>query len=397
MLARCTLRWREQPYFLVIPDRLNVAPSGFGKCTNSCHAEFSQAFLDSVVATDITLNCQNRLRRQKGRSVTREKLEENQIPLYFIAVIAAAIGGLLTPAWSQSLAALITPCIAVLMYAMFLQIPFLDIRQGLRDRRFISALLLANFVLIPLLVWAITLGLASHPAILVGALLVLLTPCIDYVVVFTHIGKGDSKLTLAATPVLLLLQLVLLPVYLAFMLGSESGVVISISPFIEAFVFLIALPLVLAVLTSAGAKRSQVVSKLNDVWAWMPVPAMAAVLVVVIASQIANVVNDIDKLLPAIPVYIGFMLLAPVVGALAARIFQLPAITARSVAFSASSRNSLVVLPLALALPEDIRALAAAAVITQTLIELISELIYVRAIPAFIWRRPHSADENSRI
>ncbi|WP_057435703.1 arsenic resistance protein [Pseudomonas syringae group genomosp. 3] len=329
--------------------------------------------------------------------MTREQLEENQIPLYFIAVIGAAIGGLLTPAWSQSLAALITPCIAVLMYAMFLQIPFLDIRQGLRDRRFISALLLANFVLIPLLVWAITLGLASHPAILVGALLVLLTPCIDYVVVFTHIGKGDSKLTLAATPVLLLLQLVLLPVYLAFMLGSESGVVISISPFVEAFVFLIALPLVLAVLTSAGAKRSQVVSKWNDVWAWMPVPAMAAVLVVVIASQIANVVNDIDKLLPVIPVYIGFMLLAPVVGALAARIFQLPAITARSVAFSASTRNSLVVLPLALALPEDIRALAAAAVITQTLIELISELIYVRAIPAFIWRRPHSADENSRI
>ncbi|WP_122277479.1 arsenic resistance protein [Pseudomonas syringae group genomosp. 3] len=318
--------------------------------------------------------------------MTREQLEENQIPLYFIAVIGAAIGGLLTPGWSQSLAALITPCIAVLMYAMFLQIPFLDIRQGLRDRRFISALLLANFVLIPLLVWAITLGLASHPAILVGALLVLLTPCIDYVVVFTHIGKGDSKLTLAATPVLLLLQLVLLPVYLAFMLGSESGVVISISPFVEAFVFLIALPLVLAVLTSAGAKRSQVVSKWNDVWAWMPVPAMAAVLVVVIASQIANVVNDIDKLLPVIPVYIGFMLLAPVVGALAARIFQLPAITARSVAFSASTRNSLVVLPLALALPEDIRALAAAAVITQTLIELISELIYVRAIPAFIWR-----------
>lgn len=319
--------------------------------------------------------------------MNRDQLEENQIPIYFIVVIGALIGGLLAPDAAQGLGILVTPAIAVLMYAMFLQIPFLDIRQGLRDRRFMAALLIANFLLIPLLVWAMTRGLVNHPAILIGALLVLLTPCIDYVVVFTHIGKGDSRLTLAATPVLLLLQLVLLPIYLAFMLGGESAVVISITPFIEAFLVLIVLPLVLAVLTSAGAKRSRVVSGWNDAWAWMPVPAMAAVLIVVIASQITNVVQDIDKLLPVIPVYLGFMLLAPVVGAITAKAFKLPAATARSVTFSASTRNSLVVLPLALALPEDIRALAAAAVITQTLVELVSELIYIRAIPAMVWRK----------
>ena len=250
-----------------------------------------------------------------------------------------------------------------------------------------TALLTANFVAIPLLVWALTMGLADHPAILVGALLVLLTPCIDYVVVFTHIGKGDSKLTLAATPLLLVLQLVLLPLYLAFMVSDDSAVVISVGPFVEAFVVLIALPLVLAVATAAGAKGSRIVEGWNNVWAWMPVPAMAAVLVVVIGSQISTVVRDMDKLLPVIPVYIGFMLLAPVVGALVARAFKLPASTARSVAFSSSTRNSLVVLPLALALPEEIRGLAAAAVITQTLIELVSELIYIRAIPALVWRK----------
>lgn len=317
----------------------------------------------------------------------REQLEKNQIPVYFVAVIVAAIGGLLAPNASQALGALATPAIAVLMYAMFLQIPFLDLREGLANKRFMTALLTANFVAIPLLVWTLTMGLTDHPAILVGALLVLLTPCIDYVVVFTHIGKGDSKLTLAATPLLLLLQLVLLPLYLAFMLGNDSAVVISVGPFVEAFVVLIALPLVLAVATAAGAKRSRVVEGWNNAWAWMPVPAMAAVLVVVIGSQISAVVRDMDKLLPVIPVYIGFMLLAPLVGALVARAFKLPAITARSVAFSSSTRNSLVVLPLALALPEEIRGLAAAAVITQTLIELVSELIYIRVIPALVWRK----------
>ncbi|MFK0311773.1 arsenic resistance protein [Pseudomonas sp. NPDC090233] len=316
--------------------------------------------------------------------MTREQLETQQIPIYFAAVLAAVVFGLLATDTARLLEALITPAIAVLMYAMFLQIPFLDLRQGLGNRRFMAALLLANFVLVPLLVWAATRGLVEHPAILIGALLVLLTPCIDYVVVFTHIGKGDSRLTLAATPVLLLVQLLLLPVYLMLMLGDGNAVAIDITPFVEAFVLLIVLPMVLAVLTSAGARRSRVISNWNDAWAWMPVPTMALVLVAVIGSQIAVVLRDFERLLPVIPVYLGFMLLAPVLGFVSARLFHLPGAEARSVTFSAATRNSLVVLPLALALPEDLRGLAAAAVITQTLVELVFELVYVRVVPALV-------------
>ncbi|TDR48107.1 ACR3 family arsenite efflux pump ArsB [Pseudomonas brenneri] len=317
--------------------------------------------------------------------MNRDQLEQHQIAIYFVVVIVAAVGGLLAPQAAQGLGGLVTPAIAVLMYAMFLQIPFLQLRQGLANKRFIAALLVANFVLIPLLVWALTLGLHDQPAILIGALLVLLTPCIDYVVVFTHIGKGDARLTLAATPLLLLLQLALLPLYLT-LIPSEAAVTITLGPFVEAFVLLIAIPLLLAVLTCAGARRSPGIARWNQGWAWMPVPAMATVLLVVIGSQIAFVAQEIEQLLPVIPVYLGFMLLAPVVGALTARAFRLPAATARSVTFSSTTRNSLVVLPLALALPEDMRMLAAAAIITQTLIELVCELIYIRVIPALVWR-----------
>ncbi len=321
-----------------------------------------------------------------GRGLNRDALERKQIPLYFVAVIIAILLGLMAPGIARGLDALVTPAIAVLMYAMFLQIPFLDLRQGLGHKGFMSALLLANFVLVPLLAWALSRGLVAHPAILVGALLVLLTPCIDYVVVFTHIGRGDSRRVLAATPILLLLQLILLPVYLACMLGGQSAVVIAVGPFVEAFLMLIVAPLLLALTTSALARRSRVVTAWNDSWAWLPVPAMAAVLVAVIGSQIAGVVRDIERLAPVLPVYLGFLLLAPLTGALAACLCRLPASAARAVVFSASTRNSLVVLPLALALPEDIRSLAAAAVITQTLVELVGELIYVRAIPALVWR-----------
>ena len=317
--------------------------------------------------------------------MTRDALEHNQIPVYFAAVALAVVFGLLAPSFAHGLGQMVTPAIAVLMYAMFLQIPFLELRQGLGSKRFLSALLLANFILVPLLVWVLTRGLVERPALLLGALLVLLTPCIDYVVVFTHIGKGDSRLMLAATPVLLLLQLALLPVYLGLMLGAQSEGVVQAGPFVEAFLLLIVVPMVLAVVTAALAKRSRVIGVWGDAWAWLPVPAMALVLFVVIGAQITSVMRDIGLLLPVIPVYVGFLLLAPLLGMLASRLFSLPAATARAVTFSASTRNSLVVLPLALALPEDVRGLAATAVILQTLIELVGELIYIRVVPALVW------------
>ncbi|MBD8670076.1 bile acid:sodium symporter [Pseudomonas lurida] len=317
--------------------------------------------------------------------MTRDALEHNQIPVYFAAVALAAVFGLFAPSFAHGLSQMVTPAIAVLMYAMFLQIPFLDLRQSVGNKRFLSALLLANFIFVPLLVWALTQSLVGRPALLVGALLVLLTPCIDYVVVFTHIGKGDSRLMLAATPVLLLLQLALLPIYMSLMLGAQSDGVVEARPFIEAFLLLIVVPMILAVVTTSLARRSSIASVWNRAWAWLPVPAMAWVLFVVIGSQITSVVRDISLLLPVVPVYIGFLLLAPLMGVLASRLLALPAVTARAVTFSASTRNSLVVLPLALALPEDVRSLAATAVILQTLVELVGELVYVRLIPKWVW------------
>lgn len=247
-----------------------------------------------------------------------------------------------------------------------------------------GALLTANFVVVPLLVWLLTLPVAGDRALLVGALLVLLTPCIDYVVVFTHLGKGDSRLVLAATPVLLLLQLILLPLYLSLMLGGASAVVIDLMPFAEAFVLLIVVPLLLAVISQATAQRWSAAASWSAAWAWMPVPAMAGVLIAVVGSQIATVIGQLQTLAPLLPIYAAFMVLAPATGALCAKAWGLAIPERRAVAFSAATRNSLVVLPLAMALPESVRLMAAAAVITQTLVELVGELIYLRAIPALI-------------
>ncbi len=55
----------------------------------------------------------------------------------------------------------------------------------------------------------------------------------------------------------------------------------------------------------------------------------------------------------------------------------------RAVVFSGVTRNSLVVLPLALALPASL-AIAPLAVVTQTLVELVCLLVLVRLVPRLV-------------
>jgi ACR3 family arsenite efflux pump ArsB len=50
------------------------------------------------------------------------------------------------------------------------------------------------------------------------------------------------------------------------------------------------------------------------------------------------------------------------------------------VAFSTATRNSLVVLPLGLAIPGAVPLLPAV-IVAQTLVELLSELMYIRLLP----------------
>lgn len=79
------------------------------------------------------------------------------------------------------------------------------------------------------------------------------------------------------------------------------------------------------------------------------------------------------------PIYLAFAVLAPLLGWLVGRMFGLDAAAGCAVAFSTGTRNSLVVLPLALSVPGAIPILPTV-IVTQTLVELLSELVYVRLI-----------------
>ena len=185
----------------------------------------------------------------------RQSLEKHQVSIYFGAVAAAAAGAMVMPEL-ELLEAAINPALAVMLFATFLQVPLGELGTALRQVRFMTALLLANFVAIPLLVALLVQFLPRDPLLQLGVLIVLLTPCIDYVVTFAHLGRADARSLLAATPLFLVVQMVLLPFYLSVMLGEAGHGLIQADPFIHAFVWLIAVPLVLAWAVQAWGRRN---------------------------------------------------------------------------------------------------------------------------------------------
>ncbi|MEJ5053464.1 arsenic resistance protein [Sphingobacterium sp. MYb382] len=314
--------------------------------------------------------------------VTKDSLEQGQIGIYVLTILVSAGIGLL---WKEAtqLAHFIEPVIGLLLYSMFCQIPFFKLKAAFQNRSFFKALLVGNFVFIPILVGVLLSIFPLTPILTLGVLLVLLTPCIDYVIVFTHMGKGDSHAVLAATPLLFVVQMLLLPVFLYAFLGKETLDIIAIAPFVQSFVLMIVIPFSLALLTQYSTKRTKVGEGIIDFSGWMPVPMMALTFFCVIASQIGSLIGNMEPILSVLPIYIGFGIVAPFAGLLASTIFKTGLAEKRGVAFSTSTRNSLVVLPLALALPAPDNQLVAVIIVTQTMVEILFELVYIKLIPRF--------------
>lgn len=306
-------------------------------------------------------------------------LERHQVPLYLLAVAAGVVIGWQVPG-AAALDVAINPVIALLLFATFCGVPFQRLRHALADRRFLAALGVLNFVVAPLVAFGLSRFVAADDALVLGVLLVLLTPCIDYVLVFTQLAGGAREKLLAATPALMLAQLLLLPLYLRVFIGPEVTGLVRAGPFLEAFGMLIAAPLIAAVVVQwAGRRWAPARTVLAAMEAAM-VPLMMATLTVVIASQVRAVGERAAALLTVLPLYVAFAVLMVTVGMVTARLAGTDTAASRALTFSGVTRNSLVVLPLALAVPPAL-ALVPLVVVTQTLVELTFLVLLVRALP----------------
>ncbi|SDI66917.1 arsenic resistance protein [Alteribacillus bidgolensis] len=144
---------------------------------------------------------------------------------------------------------LIFPLLLVMLYFTFISIPLKSIKKSSQNRKFTFTSLVINFVWTPVFAWGLaSLFLSDHPALAIGFIMLMVTPCTDWYLIFTGIAKGNTPLSASILPINLLLQLLLLPFYLFVFSGTAGFVDFSILA--ESILLVLLLPLLLAVITN---------------------------------------------------------------------------------------------------------------------------------------------------
>ena len=154
-----------------------------------------------------------------------------------IFIIGAALLGLLlgySPGFGNVSVDFVEPFLMVLLFFVFLSVDGKKLKEAFKNIRFTATAVITNFIWTP--VFAFLLGILffrENVDMQVGLMMLMVTPCTDWYLVFTSIAKGNVALGASILPLNLLLQVVLLPVYLMIFYGGSvsiggSSVILSI-------------------------------------------------------------------------------------------------------------------------------------------------------------------------
>src|SRR5699024_12703890 len=91
------------------------------------------------------------------------------------------------------------------------------------------------------------------PALWIGFIMLMVTPCTDWYLAFTGIAKGNVSLSTSVLPINLILQVVFLPIYLLLFAGTIET--IPISKLIESILIVLFIPFTLSHLTRFLLRR----------------------------------------------------------------------------------------------------------------------------------------------
>lgn len=181
-----------------------------------------------------------------------------------VFIIAAALLGLLfgslTPLGGFSVR-LIEPFLMVLLFFVFLAADGEKFKDAFKNLRFTLSATLINFVWTPLFSFGLgTLFFGSSVDLQMGLMMLLVTPCTDWYLVFTGLAKGNIELGASILPLNLLLQILLMPLYIFIFFGNS--VEVGARSLVESILFILVIPFAVSCLLKLFAGKASRISNI---------------------------------------------------------------------------------------------------------------------------------------
>lgn len=292
-----------------------------------------------------------------------------------VLIIAAALIGLslgyLSPLGAFSIH-LIEPFLMVLLFFVFLSVDGQKLKDSFKNIKFTLSSLVVNFLWTPIFAFGLGAVFFQDSADLqMGLLMLLVTPCTDWYLVFTDIADGNVELGASILPLNLLLQILLLPVYLVVFFGRTADFGIA-STFVSITIVLI-IPFSLSFLVKFFEKRwpvlMQAAAKLQSNSDHMQLLFLCLAVIAMFASESKNVFENPILLLRMLLPFAIFFAITFLLVRLVGKVEQLPYSDMTALHFTTLARNSPLSLAIAVAAFPD-RPLIALALVIGPLIEL---------------------------
>ena len=263
------------------------------------------------------------------------------------ALIGLAAGSMLGMGHQDSV--WIEPFLMAMLFLVFLSIDFSKVRSTFKDIRFLSTALLINFVWTPIFAFILaTVFFPNSNDAKTGLIMLLVTPCTDWYLVFTGIAKGNVELSSTLLPINLVLQIVLLPAYILLFTGRDAEFDV-VSMLIDTAVVLV-VPLLAAVAVRAASIFSSAASGFKSFLDArtdnLQLMFLCIAICVMFAAESVSLMGSLDILAWTIVPLLLFFLVNRFLSLELARAEKLSFDDGTSLMFTSLARNS----PLALAI-----------------------------------------------
>ncbi|MFD6097502.1 arsenic resistance protein [Nocardiopsis flavescens] len=288
-----------------------------------------------------------------------------------LAALAGLAAGLLLPV-GPAAEHVVLPALLLMLTAVFVQMDTARVGEVRRAKTLVAVSLALNFVFTPALAWALGAGLlGGEPDLRIGLLLLLVTPCTDWYLVFTAMARGHTGIAAALLPVNLVLQLLLLPVYV-LLLGGRAAMVDG-ATLAESVLLVLVVPLVLALVLRWASNRFMG-ARLRERYvdgaaSRLVLPLLYTAVLAMFAWQARTVLAHLGDLLALLLPLAAFFVVLPLAAVGLSRLLRLPDDQKVTLTMAVTARNSPIALAIAVAAFPD-RPLIAVALVVGPLVEL---------------------------
>ncbi|MDR2098333.1 MAG: bile acid:sodium symporter [Spirochaetaceae bacterium] len=270
-------------------------------------------------------------------------------PVFIIfSAFAGVFLGKISVNMGQKAGGLIEPFLVLMLFFVFLGVDIKKITKSFTNLKFSISALFINFLWTPVFSFLLAdVFFHGHTSLQTGFIMLMVTPCTDWYLIFTGLANGNVTLGSSILPLNLTLQIILLPVFLFIFMGQKISFGAGIA--VQSILFVLVIPLVSAciakfVIKKAGFNFSKITKRNDDIQFVLLCFAVAAMF----ASQGAVLLANLAVFIKLLPPLIIFFAVNFFLSLLAGQKLKLPFGDTISLIFTTSARNSPVSLAIAI-------------------------------------------------